>query len=207
MYKMSVTETPLQVPTSQTQGKTSNLSQISGLMDRSSLQYRISDSQEPLYPYPKMQELILDVVEKYSCTMCGLVYSTKVDLESHERAHNVGTKTYTCALCHHSFDTKTILQKHMVLNHGQEYKLFCFECGRGFKSYPSLNNHDRLFHRSDTNCPVCDFCGKIFPFESKLQAHLKKHSQDRPCVCSVCGKAYKHQQNLKDHIATCTAPL
>lgn len=151
------------------------------------------------------KEMSSDLFDKsaYTCTECGIVYSTAADLESHERTHVQGPTKYDCLLCHTNYVSRENLRMHMESSHGHEYKFFCFECGRGFKSYPSQNNHDRLFHRSDTVCPVCDICGKIFPFESKLQAHMKKHSQDRPYVCPVCGKSYKHHQNLKDHVSIC----
>lgn len=151
----------------------------------------------------RQAEALFDIMEsladKLRCPECNIVYPTSEDLKTHERSHRDGPPTRTCSLCRVDFDTQEILKTHMNLKHGSNFKHFCYECGRAFKSYPSFNSHDRLFHRTDTKCPVCDICGKIFPFESSLKLHFKKHSEVRPFICNVCGKSYKHKANLTGH--------
>ncbi|XP_021368294.1 myoneurin-like isoform X24 [Mizuhopecten yessoensis] len=139
---------------------------------------------------------------KHRCPICNIVYPTSEDLKTHDRSHSEGPHLHLCALCDVNMGTLEDLKSHLYLQHGSKFKHFCFDCGRAFKSYPSFNSHERLFHRSDTKCPVCELCGKIFPFESSLKLHLKKHSELRPFICSVCGKSYKHKANLASHSCT-----
>ncbi|XP_060086416.1 myoneurin-like isoform X7 [Ylistrum balloti] len=146
---------------------------------------------------------ILDTADcDYLCRICNIVYSTKEDLKTHNKVHSKGPRQYNCEVCQTQHPDQVLLKEHLLKCHGDKYKFFCFECGRAFKSYASTNNHDRLFHRPNTNCPVCDLCGKIFPFESSLKIHYAKHSQVRPFLCQICGKSYKHKQSLKEHICS-----
>ncbi|XP_021368281.1 protein sister of odd and bowel-like isoform X12 [Mizuhopecten yessoensis] len=149
-------------------------------------------------------ELVAQVLDTadydYLCRICNIVYSTKEDLKTHNKVHSKGPVQHNCEVCQTQLPDKNLLKEHLLKCHGDKYKFFCFECGRAFKSYASTNNHDRLFHRPNTNCPVCDLCGKIFPFESSLKIHYAKHSQVRPFLCKTCGKSYKHKQSLKEHM-------
>lgn len=153
----------------------------------------------------------LDVPERaagcsFPCELCNVVFSSVEDLKTHRKCHGKGPKEFTCEVCHTEYVNMDQLKTHMLLFHGEEFKHLCFECGRGFKSYPSYNNHKRLFHRPDSKCPVCDICGKIFPFESSLRHHYKRHSEVRAYVCNLCGKSYKHKGKLKMHNCLALVP-
>lgn len=136
----------------------------------------------------------------FPCRTCNIVFSSFDDLATHDRrCHHIGTDAWHCRVCMVDCHNPVQLKGHLVKVHGQEFKHLCFECGRGFKSYSSFNTHNRLFHRADLNCPVCPICRRVFPFDSKLQVHLKRHSDDQPYFCRVCGKTYKYEWNLKVH--------
>ncbi|XP_033753460.1 protein sister of odd and bowel-like isoform X14 [Pecten maximus] len=135
----------------------------------------------------------------FPCEICQVVYSSAEDLKTHLRSHGVSPVVNSCEICHVAFSSGENLKTHMNQSHGEEFKYMCFDCGRGFTSYSSFNNHQRLFHRADLKCPVCNICWKIFPFESNLRYHYKKHSEVREYVCQHCGKSYKHKGKLKMH--------
>ncbi|XP_060086419.1 myoneurin-like isoform X10 [Ylistrum balloti] len=133
----------------------------------------------------------------YPCRICHIVFSKPEDLTSHERSHNIGTDSWCCRVCLMNCENLQHLTRHMLQAHGENFTHFCFECGRAFKSYSTFNAHERMLHRVNKNCPVCPVCGKIFPYESQLQIHSRKHSTDQPYICVLCGKTYKHERNLK----------
>ncbi|XP_021368299.1 zinc finger and BTB domain-containing protein 49-like isoform X29 [Mizuhopecten yessoensis] len=141
----------------------------------------------------------------FPCEICNIVFSSPEDLKTHQKSHRNGPEEYTCEVCHTEYADSYQQKTHMMQTHGQEFKHFCFECGRGFRSYPSFNNHKRLFHRPDLQCPICDICRKIYPFQNTLDNHYKKHSEVRSFNCNQCGKSYKHKKTLKEH--PCSEPL
>lgn len=136
----------------------------------------------------------------FPCEFCRLVYSSADDLKTHHKSHQTGPEEYHCEVCQTQFDNFESLKHHMRQAHGPQFKHLCFDCGRAFKSYDSINNHRRLFHRPGLICPICDICGKIFPFESFLQSHYKRHVGVKEFKCGNCGKLFKYKQSFKGHI-------
>lgn len=49
---------------------------------------------------------------------------------------------------------------------------------------------------SDMKCP---YCGKVFNFQSKLERHIRAHTNERPFQCKYCPYSAKHRDNLKTH--------
>ncbi|XP_021368288.1 protein sister of odd and bowel-like isoform X18 [Mizuhopecten yessoensis] len=136
----------------------------------------------------------------FPCHICNVVYSSSDDLATHERCHNVGNEDWRCRVCYEDCKTAMQLKYHMIQLHSQQFKHICHECGRGFKGYWAYKSHNRMFHsEANSDCPVCNICGKVFPFNSKLQIHLRTHSTEQPFQCKICGKTYKYENNLKLH--------
>ncbi|XP_069132933.1 uncharacterized protein [Argopecten irradians] len=153
-------------------------------------------------------ELLVDdrFGSSFPCEICKIVYSTAEDLKIHRKSHGIGSQEITCEICHTVYADTQQRKSHMLQMHGHGYKQFCFECGRGFGSYPSFNNHKRLFHRPDLQCPICPICRKIYPFQNYLDNHYKKHSEVRSFCCNRCGRSYKHKKTLRDHICSGANP-
>ncbi|XP_034452403.1 zinc finger protein 84-like isoform X4 [Hippoglossus hippoglossus] len=46
----------------------------------------------------------------------------------------------------------------------------------------------------------CDTCGKVFKWKSRLNGHLKVHTDEKPYLCKTCGKRFCYKSKLKTHL-------
>ena len=46
---------------------------------------------------------------------------------------------------------------------------------------------------------TCPHCPKVFLYKSKLQAHSRRHTGERPCECPVCHQVFCDKSTLKKH--------
>ncbi|XP_055906360.1 zinc finger protein Xfin-like isoform X2 [Eupeodes corollae] len=129
-------------------------------------------------------------------------------IELHERQIYYGRNEnkIRCTLCFITVNTDN-LSKHMQEFHNLPESLTCM----AIKKEP-LEESEQLEHRSleietgqsDTprllQCPTCD---KEFIHLSRLNEHMRAHSDERPFICLACGKTFKRHGHLTTHIATC----
>lgn len=63
------------------------------------------------------------------------------------------------------------------------------------------------FYRYETNEKACEFCEQKFHFVTRLVAHLRiVHGIHRPFKCMICGKNYPQQFMLNAHVKKCHTP-
>ena len=68
----------------------------------------------------------------------------------------------------------------------------------------SLDQQDVL--KSYQNMLSCDVCNKKFPFKSKLDEHVRSHSDVKSFNCDLCEKAFKHRKSLRIHFLSQHSP-
>jgi len=69
---------------------------------------------------------------------------------------------------------------------------------RHFQVFPDAEALDKHRREGDASLRCCQ-CGKRFASASKLAAHGRKHSREKPFRCSGCGKFYTHRATLARH--------
>ncbi|GMT21164.1 hypothetical protein PFISCL1PPCAC_12461, partial [Pristionchus fissidentatus] len=113
------------------------------------------------------------------CDNCGSYFSSRSGWQMHRKSV-CGMRCVECETVCKSADA---LRQHKKLQHGTaadaataaKYTLECEECGVRFTNSSTLNAH--LIVHSGESFP-CTICGKDFPVEYKLHAHLRKtHGQ------------------------------
>ncbi|CAL1542174.1 unnamed protein product [Lymnaea stagnalis] len=84
-------------------------------------------------------------------------------------------------------------------------------CGEGncdwiFSSKFFWENHIRHYHRFGKPF-ICPFegCSRSFSGKSKLELHVRSHTDERPFICDKCGSGFRGNQELKAHRLTHTS--
>ncbi|XP_028163311.1 zinc finger protein 100-like [Ostrinia furnacalis] len=132
------------------------------------------------------------------CEVCQVETFTKVDrYKAHLREHAKLT-LYKCTFCDKSFSDSSNFSKHKKI-HGTKY-LQCDLCHRKFNSKKMITLHMEYHNK---NAPVtCQYCDKVFYFESMLNKHIKcahtKQLSNR-FRCRFCHDYFKTLKEKWDH--------
>ncbi|XP_055850569.1 uncharacterized protein LOC129915129 [Episyrphus balteatus] len=71
---------------------------------------------------------------------------------------------------------------------------------RPLETEPSQTEAPKIDLPRRLQCPTCD---REFVHLSRLNEHMRAHSDERPFICLVCGKTFKRHGHLTAHIVTC----
>ena len=176
----------------------------------------------------------------YKCAApgCEAAFQTKQDLKSHlkssihrslilqnlesgagpleSKEQLIMLPEHICYSCGKRFFNSKDLLKHLHQSHGEEtatcstsamggtvkHKYYCnFEtCGKVFDQPSRLAAHART-HTGERPYPCgWESCGWSFRTASKLRRHERTHKNERKNACHLCDKAYFRPEHLKSHM-------
>ena len=76
---------------------------------------------------------------------------------------------------------------------------------------PNTNgNSEERFHERSGQHPFyigraydCKICGKVFPYPSAVEIHMRTHTGEKPFLCTTCPAAFTTKSNLGRHTKKC----
>uniref|UniRef100_A0A8K9UG25 C2H2-type domain-containing protein n=1 Tax=Oncorhynchus mykiss TaxID=8022 RepID=A0A8K9UG25_ONCMY len=155
----------------------------------------------------------------HRCDMCYKSFSQLSLLRQHQESH-VGQVVYECTECDKAFAFPHLLEEHQKTH----APLKCPYCKMKFSNSEELLAHCKWHSQNPnqdsesgsktkdnrkeaTHTPLggilkCHICGKVFPFWSGLQVHIRMHTGEKPYICKVCGKAFSNRSSIRIHEVT-----
>lgn len=157
---------------------------------------------------------ILDAHKKEShctlvCKECGKTFHNRHTLRMHEMGHK-GLKL-VCQDCGRVYKSHTTFKKHIDLNvcgqktraNPAEAKFTCDHCNKKYTQKVSLRVHIQHEH-GNYKSHECKWCKKKFWAQSRLKAHIVKHTQEKKFHCDICGGKFVTKESLLYHTRTHT---
>ncbi|XP_044738034.1 zinc finger protein OZF-like isoform X2 [Chrysoperla carnea] len=144
----------------------------------------------------------------YDCKKCNVQFKYQKNFERHLKKHD---QLYICPSCGNKFPTRHDLEQHSQ-EHCKKETIPDEDCEKSFLQRPKKlkNVNKELFNPKVTvkkNFPqikpkrkyLCDYCGRGYPDATKLNAHIRTHTGEKPFSCIECNKFFTGNHNLRQH--------
>ncbi|XP_021343987.1 zinc finger protein 91-like [Mizuhopecten yessoensis] len=144
---------------------------------------------------PQQEEALDEENGKFSCDICGKVFTQISDLRKHTKLHKQSIK---CDVCNRCFSQKSQLQTHMKI-HNRNTVNKCAFCEKTFKRKNAFQMHMDSLHTMTS----CDICGRQVPGTLMFQYHTLAHEHEkksRDFCCDACGEIYKTVDSFRTHL-------
>lgn len=141
-------------------------------------------------------------IKDLCCDLCGKAFSCQTNLAAHKKTHS-GDKPYVCETCGKSFAQNASLKYHHDTVHALVKKrLFgCSRCPKKFYRNSKLNAHLKI--HTEERAYFCDICNHSFKTDNEVKKHKRfVHTDERPHACQYCSATFKKSDHLKRHSKT-----
>jgi hypothetical protein len=136
---------------------------------------------------------------KEMCNECGLLVTSKHNLEKHIKRVHLKLRIHFCDVCGYSATFKHSIAAHMVshIDPNERRKWKCDLCSFVSVSKQSLRAHKSYEHSGKIY--TCH-CGKEFNQRASLTTHIKcVHQKIKAHSCNICGKSYFTRKDVQNH--------
>ncbi|CAG9789970.1 unnamed protein product [Diatraea saccharalis] len=137
------------------------------------------------------------------CSECGKCFTNKQSFKYHELSHFMKV---VCQDCGRVYKSKSTYKKHKELNVCEREtraspanaRYTCDYCNKKYTQKVSLRVHIQYEH-GDYKYHVCNLCNKKFWAQSRLKAHMVKHTKEKNFACTLCDGKFVTKEALLYH--------
>ncbi|RVE49450.1 hypothetical protein evm_005881 [Chilo suppressalis] len=137
------------------------------------------------------------------CSECGKTFKNQRSFKCHEMSHLM---RFVCQDCGRVYKNKSTFKKHIELNVCSQKtraspanaKYTCDYCNKKYTQKVSLRVHIQYEH-GNYKYHVCNVCNKKFWAQSRLKAHMVKHTKEKNFACSLCDGKFVTKEALLYH--------
>ncbi|XP_048482301.1 zinc finger protein 879 [Plutella xylostella] len=151
-----------------------------------------------------MKSHVAKAAGELSCEPCGRSFASIATYNQHMRVSRKHVSEndfkYECNECGKKFANKIRLKDHVDWEHLKNYNHNCSICQKVFKSHTSLYLHRQVVHGKEHRDHLCDHCGKSFPNNAKLRAHVTALHSGASYACAQCGARFNWHSCLSRHV-------
>lgn len=133
----------------------------------------------------------------YVCDLCARVFYCAVNLIAHKKTHE-NNRLFQCNECQRFYKSKMALKAHLFRHTGIR-RYICGICSGRFVTNSELRSHDRIVHQRRELKYECLHCGLKYYSKAILEAHVRKHTDERPFMCEFCPKTFRRKETLVKH--------
>uniref|UniRef100_A0A0K0D627 Zinc finger protein n=1 Tax=Angiostrongylus cantonensis TaxID=6313 RepID=A0A0K0D627_ANGCA len=153
----------------------------------------------------------------FECDLCGMKFSQRTPMLNHVRRH-LGQTPYDCSYgCGKKFVNNAQKNAHELRHLGSVSSLYIsnfIKLGIRY-SVLSVFRLDEIIDSVVSGIPIkkrrtrpyrapmlvqCQICGLMLKHASKIRAHIRTHTGDKPYICAYCGDHFGTSGTLSMHI-------
>ena len=132
--------------------------------------------------------------ENFSCSVCGQVFATELELQQHDIGHCV-KKMFSCDVCNTQFSIQDELESHQRKHAEDEKTYSCSVCKISFAQKSSVNRHIRQVHGSGSY----QYEGAASTFTTLgLQQNIKP--KELSVSCHICDRVFRKRSSVNRHL-------
>ncbi|KAI5635914.1 hypothetical protein NE865_11333 [Phthorimaea operculella] len=138
------------------------------------------------------------------CDVCNkwlMAKSYKAHLQTSRKHVKVEKLVFTCEECDAKFALKVSLHNHIMSVHKKVRPYKCSLCPAAYLRANSLKRHFKTTHKKQRpeKKHLCSECGVKFITTRQLEAHMVRHTGERPFKCEICLATFGYRSALYTH--------
>ncbi|XP_018336364.1 zinc finger protein 808-like [Agrilus planipennis] len=142
-----------------------------------------------------------ETLRPYECVQCKTKYKSSLQLANHKRYHST-EKVHMCSFCGRGFTQKKDMLNHEKL-HSDRRDVQCEMCPKRFHTKNYLRSHILVVHTDRSLWKyTCPYCGRKYAMKSNIDAHIRRHTGEKPFACHLCDKKFADKAVLQRHFYT-----